>query len=163
MILVRLFLLFSVLFLSTFTFAQQAKVAIIIDDIGYRKSDIDVLSLPGEITYAILPHTPFGKQIANQAHSNSHDVILHIPMEAKNGKKLGPGALTSEMNELNIRQSLASSFEEIPFALGINNHMGSKLTKLYTPMVWTMRFLKERNLFFVEVAASHYVLQKNKF
>jgi len=147
---VRLPLALFILTLSQFSFAQQAKVAIIIDDIGYRKSDSAVLSLPGEITYAILPHTPFGKGIAEQAYKDHHDVILHIPMEAENGKKLGPGALTSEMDEKSIRQTLAKSFEEIPFALGINNHMGSYLTQLYSPMMWTMRYLKDNQLIFID-------------
>jgi polysaccharide deacetylase 2 family uncharacterized protein YibQ len=71
-------------------------------------------------------------------------------MEAQNGRKLGPGALTSTMNESTIRQSLSAAFAEVPFALGINNHMGSKLTELYSPMAWTMQFLKERNLIFVD-------------
>ncbi len=131
-------------------FAQQAKVAIIIDDIGYRKSDRAVLTLPGELTFAILPHTPFGKMLAEQANALHHDVILHIPMEAENGKALGPGALTADMDEYSIRASLAESFDEIPFAIGMNNHMGSKLTKLYSPMTWTMRYLKENNLIFID-------------
>jgi polysaccharide deacetylase 2 family uncharacterized protein YibQ len=130
--------------------AQNAQVAIIIDDIGYRQSDAAVLTLPGKITYAILPHTPYGKTLAQQAYNQDDDVILHIPMEAENGKKLGPGALTTHMNEQAIRTVLSLAFAEIPFALGINNHMGSKLTKLYNPMTWTMRFLKERDLFFVD-------------
>jgi polysaccharide deacetylase 2 family uncharacterized protein YibQ len=71
-------------------------------------------------------------------------------MEAENGKRLGPGALTTDMNEESIHESLAASFEEIPFAIGINNHMGSRLTKLYKPMSWTMNFLKERNLLFLD-------------
>ena len=130
--------------------AKNAQIAIIIDDIGYRQSDAAALTLPGKVSYAILPHTPFGKTLAQLAFKKNQDVILHIPMEAENGKKLGPGALTSAMSEQAIRQELSRAFAEIPFALGINNHMGSKLTKLYTPMVWTMRFLKERNLFFVD-------------
>jgi polysaccharide deacetylase 2 family uncharacterized protein YibQ len=130
--------------------AKNAQVAIIIDDIGYRQSDAAALTLPGAITFAILPHTPYGKTLALQADRKDHDVILHIPMEAENGKKLGPGGLTIQMNEQSIRHELALAFEEIPFAIGINNHMGSKLTKLYTPMMWTMRFLKERNLIFVD-------------
>jgi len=130
--------------------AKNAQIAIIIDDIGYRQSDAAALTLPGNITYAILPHTPFGKTLAELAFKKNQDVILHIPMEAENGKKLGPGALTSAMSEQAIRQELSLAFAEIPFALGINNHMGSKLTKLYTPMVWTMRFLKERGLLFVD-------------
>lgn len=146
----RVLLFFITLLSSLSCLANQARVAIIIDDIGYRKTDAQTLTLPGSITYAILPHTPFGKTIAEQAFQAQHDVILHIPMEATNGKKLGPGALTSHMDESQIRHALALAFEEIPFALGINNHMGSKLTQLYSPMVWTMRYLKDNNLIFID-------------
>lgn len=131
--------------------AEQAKVAIIIDDIGYRKSDIATLNLPGNITFAVLPHTPYGKSLAEIAYHSNHDVILHIPMESSNElKALGPGALTSTMDEASIRATLAGAFDEIPFAIGINNHMGSHLTTLYTPMAWTMRYLKEQNMIFVD-------------
>lgn len=145
----RLLLTLS-LFFSSFLYAQRAQVALIIDDIGYRKSDLQALYLPGNISYAILPHTPYGKTLALKAKAQKNDVILHIPMEAKNGKKLGPGALTSVMNESGIRTNLANAFAEIPFALGINNHMGSKLTELYQPMAWTMQFLREHNLMFID-------------
>jgi polysaccharide deacetylase 2 family uncharacterized protein YibQ len=33
--------------------------------------------------------------------------------------------------------------------------MGSKLTQLYDPMAWTMQFLKERNLIFVDSMTTH--------
>jgi len=138
------------LVISSNTWAEQRQVAIIIDDIGYRQSDRAALNLPGSVTYSVLPHTPYGKELAQQAFDENRDVMLHIPMEAENGKKLGPGALTSEMNEQGIRASLASAFDEIPFAVGINNHMGSKLTKQYSPMAWTMRYLKEKNVFFLD-------------
>lgn len=144
------FILLLSLLSPALLFAQSAQVAIIIDDIGYRKSDAQALYLPGNISYAILPHTPYGKRLALKAQAKNNDVILHIPMESKNGKKLGPGALTSEMNENGIRESLSHAFAEIPFALGINNHMGSKLTELYQPMAWTMQFLKERDLVFID-------------
>ena len=144
------FLLTISLLFPTLLYAQTAQEEIIIDDIGYRKSDAQALYLPGNISYAILPHTPYGKKLALKAQAKNKDVILHIPMEAKNGKKLGPGALTSTMNENGIRESLTNAFNEIPFALGINNHMGSKLTELYQPMAWTMQFLRERNLVFID-------------
>ena len=130
--------------------AESTKIAIIIDDIGYRYTDKDVLTIPGNITYSILPHTPYGKKLAIQANAKNHDVLLHIPMEAENGKRLGPGALTTTMDEENIHESLSASFAEIPFAIGINNHMGSRLTKLYQPMSWTMNFLKKRHLLFLD-------------
>jgi len=144
-----IFLLFS--FISS---AEQGKVAIIIDDIGYRYSDAKALELPGNITYSILPHTPYGKKLAVKANLKNHDVLLHIPMESKKGKRLGPGALTSDMSEQMIHETLAASLNEIPFAIGINNHMGSRLTSLYKPMSWTMNFLKEKQLFFLDSKTS---------
>jgi polysaccharide deacetylase 2 family uncharacterized protein YibQ len=148
-ILSRLFLLL-ISFHAVHAMAETTKIAIIIDDIGYRVTDKNVLNIPGNITYAILPHTPYGKILALQANAKKHDVLLHIPMEAENGKRLGPGALTTSMSEGNIHESLAASFAEIPFAIGINNHMGSRLTKLYEPMSWTMNFLKNRQLLFLD-------------
>jgi uncharacterized protein len=150
----------TLIFLLTFLLAHidshAARVAIVIDDIGYRSTDHNALDLPGNITFSVLPHTPFGKLLAQRAHANHHDVLLHIPMEASNGKKLGPGALTSTMSEHNVRSSLAKSFAEIPFAVGINNHMGSLLTQLYQPMSWTMKFLKERNVLFLDSKTSNH-------
>jgi polysaccharide deacetylase 2 family uncharacterized protein YibQ len=144
---------FSILY-ATSTQAQPVRIAIVIDDIGYRYTDKDVLSLPGAITYAILPHTPYGKKIAIIANERNNDVMLHIPMEAENGKKLGPGGLTSTMNEKEIVASLNDSLAEIPFAIGINNHMGSHLTQLNEPMTWTMNFLKRHHLLFLDSKTS---------
>ncbi|KGJ91140.1 divergent polysaccharide deacetylase family protein [Colwellia psychrerythraea] len=134
--------------------AQTNRVAIVIDDMGYRYTDKHALTLPGAITYAFLPHTTYGKKLAKQANNDDHDVLIHIPMEAENRKKLGPGALTSNMNEDAIKKSLTASFAEIPFAIGINNHMGSYLTQLYQPMAWTMDFLKQHQLLFLDSKTS---------
>ncbi|MGL1958219.1 MAG: divergent polysaccharide deacetylase family protein [Colwellia sp.] len=134
--------------------AESIRVAIIIDDIGYRQSDHQALTLPGAITYSILPHTPFGKKLALAAKAQQREVMLHIPMEAENGKRLGPGGLTRAMNEHDIHASLTASLAEIPFAIGINNHMGSYLTKQTLAMTSTMNFLKENNLFFLDSKTS---------
>ena len=147
------YLAFSILY-SAYSVAKPAQVAIVIDDMGYRYTDKYALTLPGNVTYAILPHTTYGKKLALKAQEQAHDVLIHIPMEANNRKRLGPGALTSSMNEKEIRNSLTNAFAEIPFAIGINNHMGSYLTKLYKPMTWTMAFLKERQLFFLDSVTS---------
>ncbi|MCW8834027.1 MAG: divergent polysaccharide deacetylase family protein [Colwellia sp.] len=147
------FLLFPLLYISPLN-AAPSRVAIVIDDIGYRYTDKQALTLPGAITYSILPHTPYGKTLALQANAQQKDVLLHIPMEAENGKKLGPGALTSTMNEAQIIDSLNASFAEIPFAIGINNHMGSHLTQLNDSMTWTMSFLKRHHLLFLDSKTS---------
>jgi polysaccharide deacetylase 2 family uncharacterized protein YibQ len=153
-----LLVIFSVTALLSAASAQEksAQIAIVIDDLGYRSSDKQVLLLPGAITYSILPHTPYGKKLAMEANANRKEVLLHIPMEAENGKKLGPGALTSTMNKAEIYASLNKSLAEVPFAIGINNHMGSYLTQLAEPMSWTMGFLKQHNLLFLDSKTSPY-------
>ncbi len=148
------FLLLLLPIVSSFSYAQITRVAIVIDDMGYRLTDKQALSLPGEVTYAFLPHTTYGKKLAIQANNANHDVLIHIPMESENNKKLGPGALTSTMNEYAFNQSLTNSLAEIPFAIGINNHMGSYLTQLYQPMAWTMDFLKQHELLFLDSKTS---------
>jgi polysaccharide deacetylase 2 family uncharacterized protein YibQ len=135
---------------------KPARIAIVIDDLGYRSTDKHALLLPGAITYSILPHTPYGKTIAIKANGNHKEVLLHIPMEAENGKKLGPGALTSKMNRSEVYDSLNASLAEVPFAIGINNHMGSHLTQLAKPMSWTMGFLKQHHLLFLDSKTSPY-------
>ena len=147
---------FSPLSLAISAQEEPARIAIVIDDIGYRETDKHVLSLPGSITYSILPHTPYGKMLATQANANHKEVLLHIPMEAENGKKLGPGALTSTMDKAEIYASLNKSLTEVPFAIGINNHMGSHLTQLAEPMSWTMGFLKQHHLLFLDSKTSPY-------
>jgi len=153
-----LLIIFYVSFIFCAESAQNklARIAIVIDDIGYRYTDKHALSLPGAITYSILPHTPYGKKIAVKANANHKDVMLHIPMEAENGKKLGPGALTSAMNKDEIIASLNASLAEVPFAIGINNHMGSHLTQQNEPMMWTMNFLKEHHLIFLDSKTTQY-------
>jgi len=153
-----LLVIFSVSTLLSTASAQEkpARIAIVIDDIGYRYTDKQVLLLPGAITYSVLPHTPYGKTLAMKANANHKEVLLHIPMEAENGKKLGPGALTSSMNKAEIQASLNKSLAEVPFAIGINNHMGSYLTQLAEPMSWTMGFLKQHHLLFLDSKTSPY-------
>ena len=55
------FYLLSSLVYSSCLFANTAQVAIVIDDMGYRYTDKHALALPGNVTYAILPHTTYGK------------------------------------------------------------------------------------------------------
>ncbi|WP_245921314.1 divergent polysaccharide deacetylase family protein [Bowmanella denitrificans] len=140
----------ALLILLTALPVWAGRVVVIIDDMGYRKDDSQAFALPAEVTFAILPHTPFSQTYADLAKSQRRDVILHMPMEALAGNKLGPGALTSDMASDSIQHELSAALQSVPNAIGLNNHMGSKLTQLSQPMDVTMRFLRERQMFFVD-------------
>ncbi|WP_425376046.1 divergent polysaccharide deacetylase family protein [Shewanella frigidimarina] len=155
-------LLLLLLCLCSIMPATATKLAIIIDDIGYRLTDEAALSLPSSITLSVLPHTPLGQKLAQDGYHKGHEIMLHLPMQALNGKALGPGGLTNDMNEAQIKQQLQSAFSNIPFAKGANNHMGSLLTQMDEPMLWVMQSLKQQQLFFVDSFTTKYTKASSK-
>lgn len=144
------YLLCSLFSLTLQAAEPNTRIAIIIDDIGYQKSDLKLIDLPFQLTYAVLPYTPYGAKAARQAFTQQKDVMLHMPMEASNGKTLGPGALISDMSKQQILDTLQDALADIPYAIGINNHMGSFYTAQEQPMAWMMEYLSHRQLFFVD-------------
>ncbi|WP_260680404.1 divergent polysaccharide deacetylase family protein [Thalassotalea sp. PS06] len=150
----RLYL--SLLFLLPFSVLADHKVAIVIDDIGYRHTDRAALLLPRQVAFAVLPHTPHGKDLAKQAWQQQREIMLHVPMESIKGLNPGPGALTSTMSEQHIQETLQAQIDDIPHVIGINNHMGSRLTQMSMPMESTMKFLKANDLFFLDSRTSKF-------
>lgn len=138
-----------------------AEIALIIDDIGNKPQDISAFTLPSEITFAILPHTPYSTSFSQLAEQQQREVMLHIPMEALSGKALGPGALTSSMLPKDIKQHLANAHKSVPNAIAVNNHMGSKLTQLTLPMTATMEYLHAKGLYFVDSRTTRFSRAEN--
>lgn len=145
----RLFYFLALLTLSHFP-VHAAKLALIIDDIGYRHTDNAVLELPSGVSLSVLPHTPLGNQLAKAGHQKGHEIMLHLPMQTLNGKALGKGGLTNAMSEKELKQTLSSAIASVPFAKGANNHMGSLLTQLEPQMQWLMQGLHQQQLYFVD-------------
>ncbi|MFY8351993.1 divergent polysaccharide deacetylase family protein [Pseudoalteromonas sp. SSM20] len=131
-----------------------ARVAILIDDIGNHANDLTALDISGQLSYAILPFTPYANSFSKRAATLSRDVILHVPMEAISGKALGPGALTSNMDKDALQKQLNAALDNYPQVIGVNNHMGSFLTQKVVPMAWTMEVLRDRSLFFIDSKTS---------
>ncbi len=130
----------------------QPVISIIIDDMGHRLQDGNrALELPGAVTYAFLPHTPHAREMAEQAYTSGKEVMLHLPMDAREGKKLGLGGLSLHMTQQQFQDALASSLASVPHVVGLNNHMGSLLTQHPGAMNWLMEDVQQRgNLFFVD-------------
>jgi len=129
-------------------------INIIIDDIGYRNiDDVNSLTIPGPITYAIMPHAPTSIKISNIAKNSGKSVILHLPMEAiesEKNKYLGPGALRLEMKESQFITTLSNNLDSIPNIIGVNNHMGSLLTSQIQQMEWLMEYLFLKKIVFID-------------
>lgn len=130
---------------------HQPVLVIVIDDMGdnYAKGQA-ALGLPGPLTFAVLPHSPFGSKLAKQAVAKGKEVMLHAPMENTHDRPLGPGALTHDLDKQAYIDRLQSNLKSVPGAVGINNHMGSLLTTLKPQMEWTMDVVRQNNLFFID-------------
>jgi len=127
------------------------KIAIIIDDLGYdRRLGEAALAVPGAMTYAFLPHTPYARELAERAHEQDKQVMLHLPMESHRGDRLGMGGLTLDMPKARFLQTLDAALASVPHAAGVNNHMGSLLTRDPTAMRWLMSDLRGREMFFID-------------
>ncbi len=96
---------------------HQKMVAVIIDDLGNNmKGTEQILNLPIKITVAVMPFLPSTKQDAIEAHKRGHDVIVHLPMEPKQGRPewLGPGAIKANMSDEEVRAKVTAAIKEVP-------------------------------------------------
>jgi len=129
------------------------RIAIIIDDLGYQlASGRRAIALPGPVVCAILPGTPRAMQLAEAANEHGKEVLLHLPLQS-----VGyygppePDAITLDMTRERFADTFAAAMRSVPFAIGVNSHRGSLLTRHPGHMSWLMEeILGEGGLFFVD-------------
>lgn len=129
----------------------EGQLAIIIDDLGYSaRLGERSLHLSGAFTYAILPRAPQGPRLARMASRLDKEVMVHNPMSNTRGLPLDAGALSGEMSYRDFSATLQTNLSAIPGARGLNNHMGSQLTREPRAMGWLMEALRKRGLYFID-------------
>jgi hypothetical protein len=145
--------------MSSCAAAQELpKVAVLIDDLGYRWTEgVRAARLPGPVAVAILPHTTYAVALAREAQHRGKEIVLHIPMQAiEEGSEPGPGALELDQTRTEFGAMFAADLAAVPFARGVNNHMGSLLTRHPGHMRWLMEELRARGpLFFIDSYTTH--------
>ena len=138
-------------------------VAIIIDDLGYDKNIAKKLSkLTGNLTFSILPHSPFQKNIVRLSRDQGIETMLHLPMEPVEFPKVdpGPGTLLTSMTPDQLIHQLNENLRALPAVKGVNNHMGSKMTTESSQIYQIFSVLKKKNLYFVDSRTSAQTLCK---
>ncbi len=131
----------------------RGRLAILLDD-GGQKLDLvsNAAALPTKVGFAILPFLPKSAETAVALHDAGHEIWLHLPMEPENypANDPGPGAVLMAMNSDDLRAAVHSAINNIPHAVGVNNHMGSKATADLKTMTWIMQELKTREMAFID-------------
>lgn len=134
------------------------RIALIIDDIGvvptYSKQAVALL--PKEVTLAFLPYGESTPTLAKLAYERGHTVMVHLPMEPKvrkNGDVINPGPnalYTTDTSTTLIQKSRKNIAVLAPYAVGVNNHMGSLFTENTEGMHTVLTEIKNHNLFFID-------------
>lgn len=138
--------------------SEGPMVAIIVDDLGANLGFMRaLLALDLNVTAAILPNLPHAREAAQLAQAANREVILHIPMEPKAYPADDPGAepLLIELSAGEVRHRLEQYFKVVPFAVGANNHMGSRFTEDQAGMAVVLETLKTRGMYFVDSRTSN--------
>lgn len=133
----------------------RPKIVIILDDIGL---DPDIahraFALPGPVSFSILPYANDVRSLADKAADSAGDVMLHLPMEPHGDEDPGPNALRSDMSAGVFLRALQWNLSRFDNYVGVNNHMGSKLTANSAAMKTVLGALKDSDVFFVDSVTS---------
>ncbi|WP_058913693.1 divergent polysaccharide deacetylase family protein [Entomohabitans teleogrylli] len=131
--------------------AFAGKLAIVIDDFGYRpQTENQVIALPQAVSVAVLPNAPHAREMATKAHNAGHEVLIHLPMAPLSKQPLEKDTLRPEMSSAEIERIIRDAVNKVPNAVGMNNHMGSAMTSSLFGMQKVMQVLDHYNLYFLD-------------
>jgi polysaccharide deacetylase 2 family uncharacterized protein YibQ len=139
---------------SAWTKTQREKqIFLVIDDAGLSlQQSWQFLKIPVSMTIAVLPHQKqTGETCAAISRIKDKEIILHQPMEAYvASKNPGIGAIYNSANPSDIPAILDRNLASVRGAVGINNHMGSRITENPVLIGQVLRHCKRNGLFFLD-------------
>ncbi len=128
---------------------KKPKLAIIIDDVSFRR-DVDAIkALDIPLTMSFLPpnknHPNSAKLATKQAY-----YMVHIPLEAMHFNAQENGVLYAKDSQQTIMNRIESIKREFPKVKYINNHTGSKFTANEIAMNRLLFALRKKNIMFID-------------
>ncbi|HEX5483352.1 MAG TPA: divergent polysaccharide deacetylase family protein [Terriglobia bacterium] len=136
---------------------EIARVAIVIDDLGQNLRAVQALLRDrAPLTFSVMPHLPHSAETAEEAHRAGIEVMLHLPMQplVDWAPDVSPHEIRVGMRQKQVSQIIGSDLAAVPYAAGVNNHMGSRATSDSALMAEVMTELRRRHLFFVDSRTS---------
>lgn len=137
---------------------QMPKLAIIIDDFGQNRNGVkEMMQMGKHLTFAILPFMKYSRSDALNAHQQGYEVIVHLPMQSQDEdieSWLGPRPVKLNQSDDEIRNIVQDSLKSIPYAVGVNIHMGTKSSENKRVMTCVMDTTKSKNMYFVDSKTS---------
>ena len=128
------------------------RAAIIIDDMGYyQRVGQDLLAMDLNLTFSFLPFARYTAELVEAAHQDDRTILLHQPMQPRSSRyDPGSGALLVKDGLARQEMFLLENLLAVPYAVGVNNHMGSLYMADEMMMERLMLLLHRQGLFFVD-------------
>lgn len=138
-------------------------VAIVIDDMGYSPSSLARLArLPGPLTLAFLPDADGTAAMLRTAAGRDFELMLHLPMEPLGDADPGPEALMVGLDPAELRRRVRWAIGQVPGAVGVNNHMGSRFSVDAPGLEIVMEELRRHGLYFLDSRTNSATLAEGK-
>jgi len=130
------------------------RLVIVIDDLGESMTVANRLAnLPFPVSFSVLPYNTKARQVAELARQKNLELLLHLPSEPEGypaSANSGPGTLRVNMSPAVLEQTLVDNLARLPEVDGVNNHMGSRLTRDKKAMAIILGHLHGQGKFFLD-------------
>lgn len=141
----------ALLFSSATIVSANGSITLVLDDLGNQQATgISAIDAQFVTTVAIMPGRPYSEELAEYAHKKDMEIIVHAPMSNTTDFPLGAFGLDKRDSREVFEQNLVSAIESVPYAIGLSNHMGSRLTQDREAMHWVMNILKPYQFYFFD-------------
>ena len=137
---------------------RQKQIFLVIDDAGLDVAETrQFLELPVPMTIAVLPHLKKTGEVCAEIHRHTDkELILHQPMEAYDKESdTGPGAIRNTTRPEDVATILDRNLASVHGAVGMNNHMGSRITENEVLMAEVLRYCRAHGLYFLDSKTSY--------
>ena len=150
-----LFLVSGLVLFNTGICQDKPRVGLIFDDFGLHSpghplmQDFAALECP--FGAAIIPGLDYSTQLAELFHEFGKEVIIHMPMESVNSDAARePLTLTIDMDIADLRGFLYQAIFDVPNAVALSNHQGSKFTSDEKALSGLASVLADTDLYFFD-------------
>ncbi len=129
------------------------KLAIVIDDFGYNgEGTTEMLALDIPLTVALMPFSEHSAENGAMAQAANKEVIIHMPMQSKTGDPawVGDIGIFCNLSDAAIVEVVEDAFAVAPYAVGMNNHMGSAVMEDSRSLGVLMQEIAKHDVFFLD-------------
>ena len=129
----------------------KGRLAIVIDDCGSDMATLEKLNtLPIPLTYSVMPNKTHTTESAQSGHQAGRKIFVHLPMQPLNVSSSESVFIGSDMNDSTVKATTNELLDQVPHAIGMNNHQGSMATADARLMKDVMSVMKKRKLVYLD-------------